>query len=89
MQLTRVERVQHGTELVDEAGATKTEVVTAIQRVADIMGEISSASSEQSSGVTQMGESVTHMARPVPLTIQSRLTWPKTRPCSITIDVAD
>ena len=58
---TSVERVQHGTVLVDQAGTTMTEVVTAIQRVADIMGEISSASSEQSSGVSQVGIAVTHM----------------------------
>ena len=58
---TSVDRVKHGTVLVDQAGTTMTEVVTAIQRVADIMGEISSASSEQSSGVSQVGIAVTHM----------------------------
>ena len=36
-----------------------TEVVTAIRRVTDIMGEISAASSEQSAGVGQVGEAVT------------------------------
>ena len=58
---TSVDRVKHGTELVDQAGVTMTEVVTAIQRVSDIMGEISSASSEQSEGVNQVGVAVTHM----------------------------
>ncbi|WP_235514786.1 methyl-accepting chemotaxis protein, partial [Acidovorax sp. Root217] len=43
-----VERVEQGTQLVDKAGATMTEVVAAIRRVTDIMGEISAASSEQS-----------------------------------------
>ena len=38
-----------------------TEVVTAIRRVTDIMGEISAASSEQSAGVGQVGEAVTQM----------------------------
>src|SRR5256885_5173809 len=38
-----------------------TEVVAAIGRVTDIMGEISSASTEQSSGVAQVGEAVTQM----------------------------
>ena len=38
-----------------------TEVVTAIRRVTDIMGEISAASSEQSAGVDQIGEAVTQM----------------------------
>ncbi len=56
-----VERVEQGTLLVDKAGATMTEVVAAIRRVTDIMGEISAASSEQSAGVGQVGEAVTQM----------------------------
>ena len=56
-----VERVERGTQLVDKAGATMTEVVNAIRRVTDIMGEISAASSEQSAGVGQVGEAVTQM----------------------------
>ena len=53
-----VERVEQGTHLVDEAGSTMTEIVQAIQRVSVIMGEISSASNEQSAGVAQIGEAV-------------------------------
>ncbi len=56
-----VERVDQGTTLVDQAGVTMTEVVTAIKRVTDIMGEISAASTEQSAGVAQVGEAVTQM----------------------------
>ena len=56
-----VERVEAGTALVDQAGATMTEVVTSIKRVTDIMGEISAASSEQSAGVAQIGEAITQM----------------------------
>ena len=56
-----VERVEQGSLLVDKAGATMTEVVTAIRRVTDIMGEISAASNEQSAGVAQIGEAVTQM----------------------------
>ena len=56
-----VERVEHGSTLVDHAGATMTEVVDAIKRVTDIMGEISSASSEQSLGVAEIGEAVGQM----------------------------
>jgi methyl-accepting chemotaxis protein len=56
-----VERVEHGTALVDQAGTTMTEVVNAIKRVTDIMGEISSASSEQSIGVAEVGEAVGQM----------------------------
>ena len=56
-----VGRVEEGTKLVDEAGVTMTEIVTAIRRVTDIMGEISNASAEQSAGVAQVGEAVTQM----------------------------
>jgi methyl-accepting chemotaxis protein len=56
-----VERVEHGTTLVDQAGATMTEVVSAIRRVTDIMGEISAASNEQNAGVAQVGQAVTQM----------------------------
>ena len=58
---TSVERVEQGTALVDQAGATMTEVLTSIKRVTDIMGEISAASSEQSAGVAQVGEAITQM----------------------------
>ena len=58
---TSVERVEQGTTLVDQAGATMTEVVNSIRRVTDIMGEISAASTEQSQGVAQVGEAVTQM----------------------------
>ncbi|RYF12991.1 MAG: methyl-accepting chemotaxis protein, partial [Oxalobacteraceae bacterium] len=58
-----VERVDRGTTLVDQAGVTMKEVVSSIRRVTDIMGEISAASTEQSAGVAQIGEAVTHMDR--------------------------
>src|SRR5690606_14217769 len=50
-----VERVERGTKLVDRAGATMGEIVASIRRVTDLMGDISSASSEQSAGVAQIG----------------------------------
>ena len=56
-----VGRVEQGTQLVDRAGATMSEIVTAIRRVSDIVGEISAASREQASGVAQVGEAVTQM----------------------------
>ena len=58
---TSVERVEQGTQLVDQAGSTMAEIVSAIGRVTDIMGEISAASREQSQGVAQVGEAVTQM----------------------------
>ena len=56
-----VERVEQGTALVDQAGATMTEVVSSIKRVTDIMGEISAASHQQSAGVSQVGEAISQM----------------------------
>nr|WP_315245548.1 methyl-accepting chemotaxis protein [uncultured Albidiferax sp.] len=55
---TSVERVARGTVLVDQAGATMGEVVSSIRRVTDIVGEISAASSEQNTGMAQIGEAV-------------------------------
>ena len=56
-----VERVAHGTVLVNLAGTTMTEVVKGIQQVTDLMGEISAASNEQALGVAQVGEAVMQM----------------------------
>ena len=56
-----VERVEHGSALVDQAGTTMSEIVSSISRVTDIMGEISAASKEQSLGVSQVGEAVSQM----------------------------
>ena len=56
-----VQRVEQGSAQVDQAGATMSQVVAAIKRVTDIMGEISSASTEQSQGVSQVGEAITSM----------------------------
>jgi methyl-accepting chemotaxis protein len=58
---TSVERVEQGSALVGEAGTTMGEVVDAIRRVTDIMGEISAASVQQSSGVAQIGDAVNQM----------------------------
>jgi methyl-accepting chemotaxis protein len=58
---TSVERVEQGTMLVDKAGETMGKVVASIKRVTDIMVEISASSNEQSAGVSQVGEAVTHM----------------------------
>jgi methyl-accepting chemotaxis protein len=56
-----VERVEQGSNLVDQAGVTMGEVVNSIKRVTDLIGEISAASDEQSQGVAQVGEAVTQM----------------------------
>ncbi|MBY0498378.1 MAG: MCP four helix bundle domain-containing protein [Nitrosomonas sp.] len=56
-----VAKVEDGTRLVDEAGATMDEIVTSVKRVTDIMSEISAASNEQSSGIEQVNQAVTQM----------------------------
>ncbi|EGI78543.1 methyl-accepting chemotaxis protein [Hylemonella gracilis] len=56
-----VEQVGQGAALVDRAGNTMEQVVSSIRLVSDIVAEISTASSEQSSGVIQVGEAVTNM----------------------------
>jgi len=56
-----VEQVENGTILVDQAKHTMGDVVGGIQRVTQLMGEISAASNEQSMGVAQVEEAVTQM----------------------------
>jgi methyl-accepting chemotaxis protein-1 (serine sensor receptor) len=58
---TSVERVRSGSALVDQAGRTMEEIIGAVQRVTDIMGEIAAASEEQSSGIEQVARAVTQM----------------------------
>lgn len=60
---TSVEKVEKGSTLVDQAGKTMTEVVGSIQRVSDLVGEISTSSVQQSEGVSQVGDAVTQMDR--------------------------
>ncbi|MDV0438126.1 methyl-accepting chemotaxis protein [Xanthomonas sacchari] len=56
-----VDRVATGSALVDQAGKTMQEIVSSVQRVTDIMGEISAASQEQSAGIEQVNQTVTQM----------------------------
>ncbi|MBB4132214.1 methyl-accepting chemotaxis protein [Xanthomonas sp. 3075] len=56
-----VQRVTDGSVLVHSAGKTMGEIVSSVQRVTDIMGEISAASQEQSSGIEQVNQTVTQM----------------------------
>jgi len=58
-----VEQVEQGTVLVDQAGRTMDDIVGSIRRVTDIVGEITSASAEQSSGFQQVGDAVGLMDR--------------------------
>jgi methyl-accepting chemotaxis protein len=58
-----VERVESGTKLVADAGTTMAEIVASVQRVTDIIGEISAATSEQSQGIGQVNTTVTELDR--------------------------
>jgi len=56
-----VEKVETGSRLVSDAGATMTDIVQSVQRVTDMIGEITAASSEQSSGVSQVNKAISNL----------------------------
>ncbi len=56
-----VEKVDAGTRLVDQAGATMNDVVASVRRVTDIIGEIAAASQEQTAGIDQINQAITQM----------------------------
>ncbi|MEQ1602676.1 MAG: methyl-accepting chemotaxis protein, partial [Methylophilaceae bacterium] len=56
-----VSKTTEGTQQVENAGKTMAEIVSSVQRVTDIMGEISAASSEQSAGINQVNDAITSM----------------------------
>ena len=55
------DKVTDGYKLVEQAGGTMDEIVNAVKRVTDIMGEISAASTEQSQGIEQVNQAVAQM----------------------------
>ncbi len=56
-----VDQVEIGSKLVNQAGATMTEVVESVKRVTSIMGDILTASQEQSAGIAQISDAITGM----------------------------
>jgi methyl-accepting chemotaxis protein len=56
-----VKQVDEGSKLVDQAGAAMQEIVASIQRVTDIMADITAASQEQSAGIGQVNQAISHM----------------------------
>ena len=56
-----VDKVDTGSKLVDQAGATMTEIVNAVKRVTDIMSEIAAASAEQSAGIEEISKAIVQM----------------------------
>ena len=55
---TSVEKVESGTLLVTDAGATMGEIVQSVQRVADVIGEITAAAAEQSTGIAGVNQAI-------------------------------
>jgi methyl-accepting chemotaxis protein len=58
---TSVDKVQSGSRLVQDAGSTMTDIVTSVQRVTDVISEISAASDEQSHGIEQVNAAISHL----------------------------
>ncbi|MBU9834113.1 Tar ligand binding domain-containing protein [Rahnella sp. L72c] len=58
-----VSRINTGSVLAESAGETMHDMVNAVTRVTDIMGEITSASDEQSRGIEQVAQAITEMDR--------------------------
>ena len=56
-----VEKVEEGSRLVDNSGETLTGIVTAVQKVSDIIGDISAASREQAAGIEQINKAIAQM----------------------------
>jgi len=59
--LASVEQVDAGTRLVNAAGKTMNDILDSTQKVAGIMSEIAVASQEQSIGIAEVGQAVSHM----------------------------
>jgi hypothetical protein len=55
---TSVEKVESGTKLVTDAGATMQEIVQSVRRVADVIGEITAAANEQSAGIAGVNQAI-------------------------------
>jgi len=56
-----VDKVKAGTVLVDESGKTLMGIITGIEKVADVVGEIDRANQEQSAGIAQINSAITTM----------------------------
>jgi len=58
---TSVDKVETGSRLVKDAGATMEEIVASVQRVSDMIGDVTASAAEQSSGIGQVNTAVTHL----------------------------
>jgi methyl-accepting chemotaxis protein len=55
------EKVEAGSKLVQDAGSSMNEILTSVQRVSDIIGEITAAAGEQSQGISHVNQSVNQL----------------------------
>jgi len=55
---TSVDKVASGTKLVSDAGSTMSDIVQSVRKVADVIGEITAASSEQSTGIAHVNQAI-------------------------------
>ncbi len=58
---TSVEKVASGTQLVSAAGVTMNDIVQSVRKVADVIGEITSASAEQSAGIAHVNQAIANL----------------------------
>ncbi|MDD2712538.1 MAG: methyl-accepting chemotaxis protein [Simplicispira sp.] len=56
-----VQNVESGSQQVAQAGQSMTEIVASVQRVSDLIGEITAASTEQRDGISQVNQAVTNL----------------------------
>jgi methyl-accepting chemotaxis protein len=60
---TSTDKVEGGTRLVQDAGTAMQEIVSGVNRVTDVIGEISAAATEQAGGIHQVNQAVTEIER--------------------------
>jgi methyl-accepting chemotaxis protein len=58
---TSVDKVEVGTRLVGDAGATMNDIVASVRRVSDVVAEISEAAREQTTGLGQINQAITQL----------------------------
>ena len=56
-----VDKVEAGTKLVGQAGTTMNDIVASVQRVSQVISEISQAAGEQTTGINQIGSAINHL----------------------------
>ncbi len=55
---TSVDKVASGSQLVSDAGVTMNDIVQSVRKVADVIGEITAASGEQSAGISEINGAI-------------------------------